>query len=134
MQGVGIVVPLFAGADTTVTSGTADIFHDPLGLNSSGELRASGSDSGTIRSIPVSGAPRSPRPSELPLEEASIRLAAADHRGGIRLGYRRGQSTTERFATQVLRAGGIETISTDQQVTAWTWVSFRGRPGNLIVG
>ncbi|HRI12593.1 MAG TPA: proteasome subunit alpha [Verrucomicrobiota bacterium] len=125
MQGVGIVVPLFAGVDTAVTPAEPRIFfYDPLGAQFQAvNYAASGSGSGTIRSVlAFQERHGSPRPSELPLGEAirfALRLliTAAEFdsaTGGV-------NPTTQHFATiKVLRAGGIETISTDQQVSAWT--------------
>jgi proteasome beta subunit len=124
IQGVGVVVPLFAGVDTTVTPHEPRIFfYDPLGAQFQAvNHAASGSGSSTIRSI-LAFQERygSPRPSELPLEDAirfALRLlmAAAEFdsaTGGV-------NPAREHFATlKVLRASGVETISSRQQAAAW---------------
>ena len=74
MQGIGIVVPLFAGVDQTVSPPQPQIyFYDPLGAQFQAVgYAASGSGSGTIRSIlrlPVS-IMGSPLPSKMNLAEA----------------------------------------------------------------
>ena len=71
MQGVGVVVPLFAGLDQTVRPAQPQIyFYDPLGAQFQAVgYAASGSGSGTIRSI-ISFQERygAPRPSEMNLK------------------------------------------------------------------
>ncbi len=120
MQGVGVVVPLFAGLDQSVSPPKAQVyFYDPLGAQFQAVgYAASGSGSVTIRSI-VSFQEHygTPRPSEMKLPEAvrfALRLlmVAAEFdsaTGGI-------NPATETFATvKVLRPGGVETISDAQQ-------------------
>src|SRR5580692_4882173 len=73
MQGIGIVVPLFAGVDHTTTPPEPRIyFYDPLGAQFQAVgYAASGSGSGTIRSI-LSFQERhgNPRPSQMNLKQA----------------------------------------------------------------
>lgn len=120
MQGVGIVVPLFAGLDHSVSPAQPQVyFYDPLGaqFQAVGYV-ASGSGSGTIRSI-MSFQERygSPRPSEMSLAEAvrfTLRLlmTAAEFdsaTGGV-------NPATETYATiKLLRSSGVETVSAAQQ-------------------
>src|SRR5437762_1729960 len=73
MQGVGVVVPLFASLDHSTSPATPQIFfYDPLGaqFQAVGHT-ASGSGAGTIRSI-LSYQERygTPRPSQMDLEQA----------------------------------------------------------------
>lgn len=120
MQGVGIVVPLFAGVDATMKPAQPRIFfYDPLGAQflAVGHA-ASGSGSGTIRSV-FSFQERygKPKPSEMKLNEAvrfALRLLMTASEfdsatGGV-------NPETHLFATlKVLRGDGIETISDAQQ-------------------
>src|SRR5688572_23209066 len=73
MQGVGVVVPLFAGLDTQVTPARPLIFfYDPLGAQFQAVGHAaSGSGSGSIRSI-LSYQEKygNPKPSEMSLHQA----------------------------------------------------------------
>ncbi len=120
MQGVGIVVPLFAGVDQTVSPPKPQIyFYDPLGAQFQAVgYAASGSGSGTIRSI-LSFQERygNPRPAEMNLREAarfaSRLLGTASEfdsaTGGV-------NPATETYATlKLLRASGVETIPDSQQ-------------------
>lgn len=73
MQGVGVVVPLFAGLDHSVSPAKPQIyFYDPLGAQFQAVgYAASGSGSGTIRSIlSFQQSHGKPRPSEMKLPEA----------------------------------------------------------------
>jgi proteasome beta subunit len=120
MQGVGVVVPLFAGVDTTTQPPKPQIFfYDPLGAQFQAVGYAtSGSGSQTIRSV-LSYQERygQPRPSEMTLPQAvqfALRLLMTASEfdsatGGVR-------PDTLAFATlKVLRASGVETISDAQQ-------------------
>lgn len=120
MQGVGVVVPLFAGVDTTTTPPKPQIFfYDPLGAQFQAVGYAtSGSGSQTIRSV-LSYQERygQPRPSEMTLPKAvqfALRLLMTASEfdsatGGVR-------PDTQTFATlKVLRASGVESISDGQQ-------------------
>jgi proteasome beta subunit len=120
MQGIGIVVPLFAGVDHTVTPAEPHIyFYDPLGAQFQAVgYAASGSGSGTIRSI-LSFQENfgQPKPSQMGLRDAvrfaSRLLSTASEfdsaTGGI-------NPATETYATiKVLKASGVETISDAQQ-------------------
>jgi proteasome beta subunit len=120
MQGIGIVVPLFAGVDQTVTPPQPQIyFYDPLGAQFQAVgYAASGSGSGTIRSI-LSYQERygSPRPAEMKLPEAvrfaSRLLGSASEfdsaTGGV-------NPATETYATiRLLRPTGVEVITDSQQ-------------------
>jgi proteasome beta subunit len=120
MQGIGIVVPLFAGVDQTVTPAQPRIyFYDPLGAQFQAVgYAASGSGSGTIRSI-LSFQEHfgEPRPSQMGLRDAvrfaSRLLSTASEfdsaTGGI-------NPATETYATiKILKASGVETITDAQQ-------------------
>ncbi|MEN9573110.1 MAG: hypothetical protein RL514_965 [Verrucomicrobiota bacterium] len=120
MQGIGVVVPLFAGVDTTVQPHQPQIyFYDPLGAQFQAVGYAtSGSGSQTIRSV-LSYQERygQPRPSEMTLPQAvqfALRLLMTASEfdsatGGVR-------PDSQAFATlKVLRASGVETISDAQQ-------------------
>jgi proteasome beta subunit len=120
MQGIGIVVPLFAGVDHAATPPEPRIyFYDPLGAQFQAVgYAASGSGSGTIRSI-LSFQERygQPRPSQMGLRDAvrfaSRLLSTASEfdsaTGGI-------NPATETYATiKVLKASGVETIADAQQ-------------------
>jgi proteasome beta subunit len=120
MQGIGIVVPLFAGIDQTVSPPQPQIyFYDPLGAQFQAVgYAASGSGSGTIRSI-LSYQERygKPRPAEMDLAEA-VRFAARllgsasefdSATGGV-------NPATETYATiKLLRPTGVESIADSQQ-------------------
>jgi proteasome beta subunit len=120
MQGIGIVVPLFAGVDQTVTPAQPRIyFYDPLGAQFQAVgYAASGSGSGTIRSI-LSFQEHfgEPRPSQMGLRDAvrfaSRLLSTASEfdsaTGGI-------NPATDTYATiKILKASGVETITDAQQ-------------------
>src|SRR5262245_4936812 len=119
MQGVGIVVPLFAGVDSTVTPARAQIyFYDPLGAQFQAVgYAASGSGSGTIRSI-LSYQERYgvPKPPEMNLGQAvqfalRLLLVASEFdsaTGGV-------NPETRTFATiKMLGPTGVETIDADK--------------------
>jgi proteasome beta subunit len=120
MQGIGIVVPLFAGVDQTVSPAQPQIyFYDPLGAQFQAVgYAASGSGSGTIRSI-LSFQERygQPIPSKMNLAEAvrfaSRLLSTASEfdsaTGGV-------NPDTNTYATiKVLKADGVQTIGDEQQ-------------------
>jgi proteasome beta subunit len=120
MQGIGIVVPLFAGIDQTVSPPQPQVyFYDPLGAQFQAVgYAASGSGSGTIRSI-LSYQERygKPRPVEMNLAEAvqfaSRLLTTASEfdsaTGGV-------NPATETYATiKILRPTGVETVTDSQQ-------------------
>jgi len=120
MQGIGVVVPLFAGVDQTMSPAQPQIyFYDPLGAQFQAVgYAASGSGSGTIRSI-LSFQERygQPLPSKMTLPEAvrfaSRLLSTASEfdsaTGGV-------NPATDTYATiKVLKSSGVETISEEQQ-------------------
>jgi proteasome beta subunit len=120
MQGIGIVAPLFAGLDYSVTPPKPQIyFYDPLGAQfQSVNHVASGSGSGTIRSIlSFQEQYGDPRPSQMKLGEAvkfALRLLMVASEfdsatGGV-------NPATQTFATiKVLRSTGVESVSDKQQ-------------------
>jgi proteasome beta subunit len=120
MQGVGVVMPLFAGLDHSTSPAQAQIhFYDPLGAQFHAVgYAASGSGSGTIRSVlSFQEHYGQPRPSELNLEQAvqfALRLLMIASEfdsatGGI-------NPSTQTYATiKVLRPKGVETIPSEQQ-------------------
>lgn len=123
LQGVGIVAPIFAGLDTTPRPAQPRIFfYDPLGADFlAADFAASGSGSGTIRSI-LSFQQRfgNPRPAQMSRREAvrfalQLLVTAAEFdtaTGGV-------APEAGRFATlRVLTAGGIEAIGAEEQTTA----------------
>lgn len=123
MQGVGIVVPLFAGVDTSEGQAKPKIFfYDPLGAQFQAVgYAASGSGSGTIRSI-ISFQERhgSPKPSQMDLKQA-VRFASQllvtasefdSATGGVN------PSSNIYPTVKVLRPAGVETVSVEQQ-QAW---------------
>jgi proteasome beta subunit len=120
VQGIGVVVPLFAGLDTAVTPAKPQIFfYDPLGAQFQAVgYAASGSGSGTIRSV-MSYQERfgSPRPEEMDLKQAvqfasRLLMTASEFdsaTGGV-------NPATRTFATiKVLRSEGVCTIDDQQQ-------------------
>ena len=120
IQGVGIVVPLFAGLDTTVTPSKPLIyFYDPLGAQFQAVgYAASGSGSGSIRSI-ISYQEKygKPKPSEMKLQQAAqfalrLLMVASEFdaaTGGI-------NPETNTFATiKVLDGDGVRTVSPEEQ-------------------
>lgn len=123
MQGVGIVVPVFAGVDTAGPKPEPRIFfYDPLGAQFQAVSdAASGSGSGTIRSVlRFQQQHGSPRPSEMSLPQAvrfALRLliTAAEFdsaTGGV-------NPATNAFASiRVLRASGVQVVTEEEQ-RAW---------------
>jgi proteasome beta subunit len=120
LQGVGVVMPLFAGLDRTVRPARAQIyFYDPLGAQFQAVgYAASGSGSGTIRSI-LSFQERygDPAPSRMSLPQAvqfALRLLMTASEfdsatGGV-------NPETHTFATiKVLKETGVETLEADKQ-------------------
>jgi proteasome beta subunit len=120
MQGVGIVVPLFAALDQSVSPAKPQIyFYDPLGaqFQATGHV-ASGSGSGTIRSImSFQEQYGKPRPSQMNLKDAvrfALRLLMVASEfdsatGGV-------NPVTETYATiKLLRSGGVEAVTDEQQ-------------------
>jgi proteasome beta subunit len=120
MQGIGIVVPLFAGVDQTVSSAQPKIyFYDPLGAQFQAVgYAASGSGSGTIRSIlSFQEQHGAAKPSQMKLREAvrfalKLLMTASEFdsaTGGV-------NPATESYATvKSLTAAGVETIGDQQQ-------------------
>jgi proteasome beta subunit len=120
MQGVGVVAPLFAGLEQSVSPPRPQIyFYDPLGAQfQSVNHVASGSGSGTIRSIlSFQEHYGNPRPSEMDLAQAvkfTLRLLMIASEfdsatGGV-------NPATQTFATiKVLRSTGVESITDAQQ-------------------
>ena len=95
LQGIGVVVPLFAGVDHSVAPPQARIyFYDPLGAQFQAVgYAASGSGSGTIRSV-LSFQERHGQPKAFPNGFApgrALRPLPAHHRLGIRFRHRRRQ-------------------------------------------
>jgi proteasome beta subunit len=119
MQGVGVVVPLFAGVDQTLSPPKPQIFfYDPLGAQFQAVgYAASGSGAGTIRSVLSFQERYGPKPSQMKLAEAvrfALRLLMTASEfdsatGGV-------NPAAETFATvKVLRGSGVETVSDDKQ-------------------
>ena len=121
MQGIGVVMPLFAGVDYAVTPPKAQIyFYDPLGAQFQAVgYAASGSGSGTIRSV-ISYQEHygHPRPSAMNLRQAvqfalRVLMIASEFdaaTGGV-------NPETQTFATiKVLRESGVETVAGEQQL------------------
>jgi len=123
LQGVGVVVPLFAGVDTAASPPEPRIFfYDPLGAQFQAvNHAASGSGGGTIRSIlAYQERHGSPRPEAMTTGEAiafalRMLMTAAEFdtaTGGVNPGARH-------FATvKILRPDGVETVSDDRQAAA----------------
>ncbi|MDB6123114.1 MAG: proteasome and subunit [Pedosphaera sp.] len=120
MQGVGVVVPLFAALDQSVTPAKPQIyFYDPLGaqFQATGHV-ASGSGSGTIRSIlSFQEQHGKPKPSQMNLKDAvrfALRLLMVASEfdsatGGV-------NPATQTYATiKLLCPTGVEAISDEQQ-------------------
>lgn len=124
MQGVGVVMPLFAGCDPRHPGRSPHIyFYDPLGAQFQAvDFAASGSGSGTIRSIlDFQSRYGSPKPSEMKRPDATalaLRLlsVAAAHdsaTGGV-------APASHHFATlRLLQKGRIETVTEAEQSEAW---------------
>jgi proteasome beta subunit len=121
MQGVGVVMPLFAGLDQAKTPAEPKIyFYDPLGAQFQAVgYAASGSGSGTIRSV-ISFQERygKPPPSQMSLKEAvqftsRVLMTASEFdaaTGGV-------NPETKTFATiKVLDAKGVRTLSEAEQI------------------
>ena len=120
MQGIGVVVPLFAGVDHTATPPQPRIFfYDPLGAQFQAVgYAASGSGSGTIRSVlSFQEQHGNPKPSQMNLKQA-VRFAldllttASEFdsaTGGV-------NPAANLFATvKLLTASGVQTVSGAQQ-------------------
>ena len=124
LQGIGAVVPIFAGLDRSLAKPAPVIFfYDPLGAQfEATEFAASGSGSPSIRStLSFLEQWGSPRPRGLSLQEAVVlanRLLITASEidtatGGI-------DPALKRFATvKTLTADGITTISDDEQASLW---------------
>jgi len=120
LQGVGVVMPLFAGLDTSIVPPQPRIFfYDPLGAQFQAVgYAASGSGSGTIRSVlSFQNHYGEPNPSRMNLAEAvrfALRLLMTASEfdsatGGV-------NPVAQAFATiKVLRAAGIENIDAERQ-------------------
>jgi proteasome beta subunit len=120
MQGVGVVVPLFAGLDQTVSPAKAQIFfYDPLGAQFQAVgYAASGSGSGTIRSIlSFQEHYGTPPPSKMSLPQAvqfALRLLMVASEfdsatGGV-------NPETQTFATiRILDHDGVRAVGPEQQ-------------------
>jgi proteasome beta subunit len=120
MQGVGVVAPLFAGLEQSVSPARPQIyFYDPLGAQFQSVTHvASGSGSGTIRSIlSFQEHYGSPKPSEMNLAQAvkfALRLLMVASEfdsatGGV-------NPATQTYATiRVLRSTGVEAVTDEQQ-------------------
>ncbi|MHB8522288.1 MAG: proteasome subunit alpha [Limisphaerales bacterium] len=120
MQGVGIVMPLFAGVDQSVSPPQPQIhFYDPLGAQFHAvSYAASGSGAGTIRSV-LSYQERygRPRPLEMALPAAvqfALRLLMTASEFDSATGGVNPDAHT--FATiKVLRGAGVEEIDGQRQ-------------------
>jgi proteasome beta subunit len=123
LQGVGIVVPLFAGVEEGAVPEPKIFFYDPLGAQFQAVgYAASGSGSGTIRSVfSFQEQYSTPRPSQMNLQQAvqfASRLlkTAAEFdsaTGGV-------NPSVNLYATiKILRSSGVETI-TEQQQKEWS--------------
>jgi proteasome beta subunit len=120
MQGVGVVAPLFAGLDQSVSPARPQIyFYDPLGAQFESVTHvASGSGSGTIRSVlSFQEQYGTPKPSQMKLGEAvkfALRLLMVASEfdsatGGV-------NPATQTYATiRLLRSGGVEAVTDEQQ-------------------
>lgn len=120
LQGVGVVVPLFAGVDHSVKPAKPQIFfYDPLGAQFQAVgYAASGSGAGTIKSVlQFQERYGRPRPAEMPLAQAvkfALRLLITASEfdsatGGV-------DPQKQNFATmKVLRSEGTATISSEEQ-------------------
>src|SRR6204780_3978639 len=120
LQGIGIVAPLFASLDQSVTPAKPQIyFYDPLGaqFQAVGHV-ASGSGSGTIRSIlSFQEQYGHPKPSQMNLAQAvkfALRLLMVASEfdsatGGV-------NPATHTYATiRILRSTGVEAVTDEQQ-------------------
>jgi proteasome beta subunit len=125
MQGIGVVMPLFASVDQTVRPPEPQIyFYDPLGAQFHAVgYAASGSGSGTIRSIlSFQEQYGQPRPTRMNLQQAvqfALRLLMTASEfdsatGGVNPG-------THTYATiKVLRGSGVEDITGERQAELLT--------------
>lgn len=120
MQGVGVVMPLFAGLDQSKSPAEPKIFfYDPLGAQFQAVgYAASGSGSGTIRSV-ISFQERygSPPPSQMSLAQAvqftlRVLMTASEFdaaTGGV-------NPETKTFATiKILDSNGVRTLDATEQ-------------------
>jgi proteasome beta subunit len=120
LQGIGVVVPLFAGVDHLASPPQARIyFYDPLGAQFQAVgYAASGSGSGTIRSV-LSFQERhgQTKPSQMNLRDAvrfalALLITASEFdaaTGGV-------NPATETFATiKLLNPSGVEVVTDQQQ-------------------
>jgi proteasome beta subunit len=120
MQGVGVVMPLFAGLDQAKSPAEPKIFfYDPLGAQFQAVgYAASGSGSGTIRSV-ISFQERygKPAPSQMNLAQAvqftlRVLMTASEFdaaTGGV-------NPETQTFATiKILDTKGVRTLSAEEQ-------------------
>ena len=120
MQGIGVVMPLFAGIDQSASPPEPQIyFYDPLGAQFHAVgYAASGSGAGTIRSI-LSYQDRygQPRPTQMTLSQAvqfALRLLMTASEFDSATGGVNPEAHT--FATiKVLRGSGVETITAGRQ-------------------
>lgn len=123
MQGVGVVMPLFAGLDTQTTPAEPRIhFYDPLGAQFHAvKYAASGSGASTIRSVlSFQDHYGEPRPGVMPLDQAirfALRLlTTAAEFDSATAGI---QPDAGSFATiKVLGPAGVETIDSERQRAA----------------
>ena len=120
IQGIGVVMPLFAGLDNLKDPSQPEIFfYDPLGAQfKTVDYAASGSGSGSIKSV-LSFQQRfgEKKPHEMPLEEAvrfALRLLVIASEfdsatGGV-------DPATKNYATiRVLNAEGVRSVDQEQQ-------------------
>jgi proteasome beta subunit len=120
MQGIGIVAPLFASLDNSVSPAKPQVyFYDPLGAQFEAVgYAASGSGSGTIRSImSFQEHYGSPKPSQMNVAQAAkfalrLLMVASEFdsaTGGV-------NPDTETYATiKLLRSSGVESVTDKQQ-------------------
>ncbi len=120
LQGVGVVVPLFAGLDASVSPAKPQIFfYDPLGAQFQAVgYAASGSGSQTVRSVlSFQHNHGSPRPEEMKQADAvrfALRLLTTASEfdsatGGV-------NPATSQFATiRLLKADGVHVVGDEEQ-------------------
>ena len=119
MQGIGVVMPLFAGIDKSVSPPEPqNYFYDPLGAQFHAVgYAASGSGSGTIRSILSFQDRYGQRPTQMNLPQAvqfALRLLMTASEFDSATGGVNPEAHT--FATiKVLRGSGVETITAGRQ-------------------
>jgi proteasome beta subunit len=120
LQGVGVVVPLFAGVDHGVSPPQARIyFYDPLGAQFQAVgYAASGSGAGTIRSV-LSFQERhgAAKPAQMNLREAArFALALLNTASEFDAATGGVNPATEAYATiKVLKPSGVESVTGRQQ-------------------